>query len=132
MARYFVLIIGILMFLGFIIYKIYKLRKYSLKVEAEIIKKISLPYDNYAGGYGSDGSRGINDIPVYKYRYNGLVYHYNNGSTLNSGIKKGETIKIRINPNKPEKAYVTSFGMSFLYLFFNAIVLLIGFLALLI
>lgn len=69
---------------------IYKCIKYSVKVEADITTEFD-PISN-------------SHLPIYQYSYKGRIYRYNNGITYRRRILKRK--KIRINPRKPNKAYI--------------------------
>lgn len=127
MGKYVCLIIGICMLVGYIIYKIYKIIKYPLKVDAHVARYIDVPYENYYLGSADDRSvySGTGIIPVYEYKYKGMLYRVNNGGISLNKPKKDYSIKVRINPLKPEKAYLNS-GVSPVYLFISSIILIIG------
>ena len=114
MSKFLPLLPGITMLICYVIFKLYKLIKYSVKVQAKIIKH----YDDY-----DTTSR----CPVYEYSYNGMIYHYYSKIGI-GGIegKKRITKKIRINRHNPKKAYVSYVGLQLMYLFFTGIILFQG------
>ena len=116
MEKYIMLIIAIGMFIGFIIFKLYKIFKYSVKVEAKVIRHISKP---------DVGFIRIRYKPVYEYGFNGMLYHKNDLFHLGS-IKNGTLKKIRINPKKPQEVYISSLASNIGYLFINFILFIIG------
>ena len=129
MGKYIMLMIGIAMLLGYIICKIRKIKKYSEKVEAEIIKVEQYRYNPMdVTDYSYYNTRMT--TPTYKYSYKGMTYRYNNGwSSDATKIKEGDKKIIRIDPNKPNKAYVANRTFSIVYLFFTLLFFIFGILS---
>lgn len=116
--------IGLGMLVGYIAFKLYKIIKYSVRVEAEIVRH----NDDYYRILELGSSRyGTTRAPIYRYSYKGMLYYHR--SSFGVGGKEGRkriTRKIRINPRKPNKAYVAYAGTQIAYLFFNFIILMQG------
>lgn len=125
MGNYIMLIIGMVMLSAYSIYKIAKVRKYSEKVEAEIMQMECYRYESSDITYYTDNKE-IMKMPTYRYSYKGLTYSYNNGWATNSNIKVGKKQVIRINPEKPNKAYVPVRGANIVYLIFTLGFLIFG------
>lgn len=118
--------IGLGMLVGYIVFKIYKMIKYSVRVEAEIVRHND---DYYRAITPNDTMNRYTAVraPIYRYSYKGMIYYHR--SSFGVGGKEGHkriTRKIRINPRKPNKAYVAYARTTVAYLFFNLIVLTMG------
>ena len=74
----------------------------------------------------SNNRRTCLKTPTFKYSYKGMTYHYNTGWASDINFKEGNKKIIRINPNKPNKPYVTFGGPSIVYLVFTCAFLLLG------
>jgi len=117
--------IGLGMLVGYIVFKLYKIIKYSVRVEAEIVRH----NDDYyrTREVGAWNRYETSRAPIYRYSYKGMIYYHRN--SFGVGGKEGRkriTRKIRINPRKPNKAYVAYAGTQIAYLFFNFIILMQG------
>ena len=124
MQKYIILIIGLLMLIGNIIYIIYKIAKYNIKVEATLerfeLERIRPFLDEV-----QNSCRRTN---IYIYSYNGIIYYYRIMEAQNkyTDMKVGATKKIRISNKFPQKVYTYNPLTETMYLFFTLIVIIIG------
>lgn len=124
MQKYIILIIGLLMLIGNIIYIIYKIAKYNIKVEATLerfeLERIRPFLDEV-----QNSCRRTN---IYRYSYNGRIYYYRIMEAQNkyTDMKVGATKKIRISNKFPQKVYTYNPLTETMYLFFTLIVIIIG------
>lgn len=124
------LIMASIMPVSYIIYRIYKIIRYPVVLTAEYVGSKDSPYTITS----SDRFDNIRvpakvSTPTFKYKYNGLVFYYRGFGFARSEPKKyidGYTKKIRINPNKPNKAYMSNGLVMFVIILLSIFLGIIG------